>query len=120
MKRVLVAVPDLLFGVQIANAVRTAGGDPHLIRTSSEAGAILAAEPVAAVIVDLGGRIASGAVIQAAAGQGIPVFAFGPHLQAAAIRAARAAGAEKVVANSALADALPGWLAAHLTRNAEC
>ena len=61
-------------------------------------------------MVDLTARIDPPALIQAAAAQAIPVFAFGPHLDTEAIRNARAAGADKVVANSGMAAALPAWL----------
>ena len=117
MKQVLVAVPDLLFSVSVANAIRAAGGEPLTIRGADGAFAALAAEnpyPPALVVVDLSARIDPNEVISAAAASNIPVFAFGPHLDAAAIMAARAAGAEKVVANSALARALPAWLAYRL------
>lgn len=117
MKRVLVAVPDLFFGVSVANAVRAAGGEPITIRGADGAFAALAAEnpyPPALVVVDLAARIDPNEVISAAAAGDIPVFAFGPHLGTAAIMEARAAGAEKVVANSALDRALPAWLAYRL------
>ena len=121
MKRVLVAVPDLLFSVQIANAVRQAGGEPQAIRHAAEAFAALASESAAlpvAVVIDLAARIDPPQVIEAAAANHIPVFAFGPHLDTAAILRARACGAQKVVANSALSSALPGWLNARLSGQA--
>jgi DNA-binding NarL/FixJ family response regulator len=117
MKRVLVAVPDLFFGVPITNAVRAAGAEPIPVRRPEDAFAALASEaphPPDAVIVDLAARLDPADVIAAAAAQNIPVFAFGSHLDTAAILAARAAGADKVVANSAMAGALPAWLAYHL------
>jgi DNA-binding NarL/FixJ family response regulator len=121
VKRVLVAVPDLLFSVQIANAVRGAGGEPVVIRRADEAFAALASENAAlpaAVVIDLAARIDPPQVIEAAAAHHIPVFAFGPHLDTAAILRARACGAQKVVANSALSSALPGWLSAQLAGRA--
>jgi hypothetical protein len=117
MKRVLVAVPDLLFSVPITNAVRAAGAEPIPVRHPEDAFAALSSDQPRlpdAVVVDLTARIDPPDVIAAAAGQNIPVFAFGPHLDTAAIMAARAAGADKVVANSGLAAALPPWLAYHL------
>jgi DNA-binding NarL/FixJ family response regulator len=117
MKRVLVAVPDLLFAVQIANAVRAAGGEPQTIRRVEEAYTALDTEAEsypAAVVIDLAARIDPPALIQTAAARHVPVFAFGPHLDIEAIKAARVAGADKVVTNSALAQALPGWLAGQI------
>lgn len=121
MKCVLVAVPDLFFSVQIANAVRGAGADPVLIRRAEEAYSALAGNSPClpnAVVVDLTARLDPPALIAAAAAQNIPVLAFGPHLNTAAILDARAAGADRVVANSALARALPSWLAYYLQQPA--
>jgi hypothetical protein len=115
---VLVAVPDLFFAVPVANAVRAAGAEPLTARRADEIFAWLAGAngPLPdAVVVDLGARIDPNQVIGAAAAYNIPVFAFGSHLDTAAIFAARGAGAGKVVANSALAPALPAWLATQLT-----
>jgi AmiR/NasT family two-component response regulator len=121
MKRVLVAVPDLLFSVPITNAVRAAGAEPIPVRHAEDAFAALASgspHPPDAVVVDLTAHIDPADVIAAAAGQNIPVFAFGPHLNTAAIMAARAAGADKVVANAGMATALPPWLAYQLAHPA--
>jgi hypothetical protein len=41
---------------------------------------------------------------------GVPVIAFGAHVQGAALVAARAAGADRVLARSAFVNALPGLL----------
>ena len=120
MKRVLVAVPDLLFSVQIANAVRAAGGEPLTIRRGEEAHTALAAGAQTypdAVIVDLSARMDPPAVIQAAVARHLPVFAFGSHLETEAIRAAREAGADKVVSNGALAETLPRWLAGQIVNS---
>jgi hypothetical protein len=117
MKRVLVAVPDLFFGLPITNAVRAAGAEPIPVRRPEDAFAALASDSPHlpdAVIVDLAAHIDPPDVIAAAAAQNIPVFAFGSHLDTAAIMAARAAGADKVVANGALTATLPPWLAYHL------
>ncbi len=114
MKRVLVAVPDLLFGVPVAKAVQAAGADALTVRNGAQALGWLDADRQGlpdAVVVDLSAGIDPNGLIAAACKQGIPVFAFGSHINAAAIRDARAAGADKVVANSALASALPAWLA---------
>ncbi|HUS16092.1 MAG TPA: hypothetical protein VM536_13925 [Chloroflexia bacterium] len=113
MKRVLVAVTDLFFAVPVGNAVRAAGATPVTVRHVDEIFALLAGGNDLlpdAVVVDLGGRMDPNQVISAAAANNIPVFAFGSHLDTAAIFAARGAGAGKVVANSALAAALPAWL----------
>ena len=112
---ILLLVPNLLFGASIATAVQTAGAQ---VRACRNAAAFLDAlqQPadLAGAVVDLGGNPGWEPVIRAAAAAGVPVFAFGPHLDAATLKGARQAGASRVVANSAHAQELPKWLAARL------
>jgi DNA-binding response OmpR family regulator len=67
----------------------------------------------ALVIVDLhvSGVDAQGA-ITAARGHGVPVLAFGRHTQPELLRAARDAGADRVVPRSQLVEELPALVAA--------
>jgi hypothetical protein len=112
---ILLLVPNLLFGASIAQAVQAAGAQ---VRACRNAAAFLAAleQPaeLAGAVVDLGGNPGWEPVIRAAAAAGVPVFAFGPHLDAATLKGARQAGASRVVANSAHAQELPKWLAARV------
>jgi len=109
---ILLLVPNLLFGASIAKAVQAAGAQ---VRPCRHPAAFLAAlqDPAELVgaVVDLGGNPGWEPVIRAAAAAGVPVFAFGPHLDAATLKGARQAGASRVVANSAHATELPKWLA---------
>jgi hypothetical protein len=112
---ILLLVPNLLFGASIAQAVQATGAQ---VRPCRNAAAFLAAleQPaeLAGAVVDLGGNPGWEPVIRAAAAAGVPVFAFGPHLDAATLKGAREAGASRVVANSAHAKELPKWLAAQV------
>ena len=122
--RIVAFVRDLFFAVRIGNTLRPLGYRVDIV--NSEAGLRRALDQgqgsPASVIVDLAfpaidppGRIA--ALKADPATRAVPVLAFGSHLDHPARAAAKAAGADRVVANSQLADDLPG-LVARLTRRA--
>jgi hypothetical protein len=112
MPTILLLVPNLLFGASITQAVQAAGAQVRPCRSLAQFEAALAAEdPVIAAVVDLGSQNAWEPAIRAAAGVGLPVFAFGPHIESTTLKGARQAGATRVVANSALAQEFPKWLA---------
>jgi DNA-binding response OmpR family regulator len=112
---ILLLVPNLLFGASIATAVQTAGAQVRACRnTAAFLAALQQPTDLVGAVVDLGGNPGWEPVIRAAAAAGVPVFAFGPHLDAATLKGARQAGAARVVANSAHAQELPKWLAARL------
>lgn len=114
MSTILLLVPNLLFGASIIQVAQAAGAQVRPCRTPAHFLAALDAEDQAAVVgavVDLGGPATWEPVIRAAAGRGLPVFAFGPHIDSTALKGARQAGATRVVANSALAQEFPKWVA---------
>ena len=92
MKRVLIECRDLFFRGKL-RAILTASG-AELAR----------AEPYDLAVIELGQSGATQRITDLVA-RGIPVLAFGSHLDAAALRAARAQGA-RAVPNSELETAL--------------
>jgi len=119
---VLALVPDLMFATRIESALGYLGYRPLIVK---DAAGLLAAAHIQApalVLVDLA---AVGVDVPAAitalkaspVTRAIPLVAFGPHLDEAARAAARAAGADAVVANSKLALDLPGLLARYAPAN---
>jgi DNA-binding NarL/FixJ family response regulator len=109
-ERILVAVPDLLLQSRITAAAcalefEVAIGD-------SDATALAALDPAPSlVVVDLqAAGINAGALIAAAKAAGAAVLAFGRHTEPLALRAARAAGADRAVARSELVEQLPELL----------
>ncbi|MEN8375369.1 MAG: hypothetical protein ABFS34_07970 [Gemmatimonadota bacterium] len=125
---VLALCPDLLFASKIRGAGAAAGVPVQLVRNQralmdaleAEAEAEAAAAEGAPapgrrlVLVDLGAAH-DGAEAVGAAKQGFPdveVVAFAPHVAADRIQAARAAGADVVLARSAFIVQLPGMLRA--------
>ncbi len=89
---VLVETRDLVFRSKVEAVVRACGFEPRR------------SEPAALAVVELD-REASIERVRSLRARGIEVVAFGPHVQAAWLRAARQAGAE-AVANSQLEAAL--------------
>lgn len=95
-----------MFAVQLQNMARGAG----VRYIAARPGAALARADL--MVVDLGARGDWEGAVREAAGMGMPVVAFGPHMDAEARRRARAAGASRVLANSNLARDLPAILSA--------
>ena len=96
MKRVLIESRDLFFRGKLQEVVRAAGA-----QTTRD-------EPCDVAVVELGNPAAH-ARIRDLVQRGIPVLAFGSHVDAAALRAARDLGA-RAVPNSEIADALRALL----------
>lgn len=116
MKRALFYVPDLFFAPRITDALG------HLGFTTLEVNLRAAEFPQAELmVVQLEGTPAIWAgLIQRARDARIPVLAFGRHTEPQTLRAARQAGAEKVVPNSELVNGLPELVAQLLaTRTSE-
>lgn len=108
--RVGVWVPNLLLRVPVDTAVGAAGGWPVAIGGAGEAVAERCA--VAVLDLDAAGALAPAAVAEMAR-VGIVVLAFGPHVDAEALAAARRAGAV-ALPRSAFLQRLPELLATAL------
>ena len=103
--RALVAVPDLLFQSRIEGALRARGIAWDVAGNDAQAG------HAHLLVVDLqADGIDTPALIRRAKAGGGVVLAFGRHTDAAALRAARDAGADLVVPRSQLAEELPELL----------
>lgn len=113
-RRVLAIVRDLFFAVRITDTLAARGYTVEVVKSAGALDAALAAPGVAPalVILDLNFRAIDPpttiARLKADPATGaLPVLAFGSHLDQAARDAAKAAGADRVVANSKLAEDLP-------------
>ena len=109
MKSALLYIPDLFFAPRIADALA------HLGFTARDADATTDMGRASLLVVQLtGSRETWLRLIATARAANIPVLAFGRHTDAETLRAARQAGANKVVPNSELVMELP-VLVAQLT-----
>lgn len=116
-RRIIAVVRDLFFAIRIRDTLATRGYRVDVAKSRAALDAMLAeGELPALVIVDLA-FVASeppaliAALRAAPRTAAVPILAFGSHLDQGARDAAKAAGADRVVANSKLAEALPELVA---------
>ena len=107
MKQAVYYVPDLFFEPRIADGLKRLDFTAHAITQP----AAVAGNALLVIQLD-GPRDRWLALIGAARDAGVPVLAFGRHTDAETLRAARQAGADKVVPNSQLVAELPELVAA--------
>lgn len=105
---IVAIVDDLLFGSKIRAAAHAAGASLQVLPSATDV-ASLGDTQVSLVIVDLA---ASGAIdrirdLRAIDAMSKPIVAFASHVRADLIAAARAAGADRVLARSAFVAELP-------------
>ena len=110
--RILLLDSDLFFVVKVRTTLQHAGYDVRTARTASDFARRLAEDAPALALVNtaIAGQDWRGA-ITAARAAGIPVIAFGSHVDLETQQQAREAGATRVIANSKLAADLPGIVA---------
>lgn len=112
-RTVVVAVNDLMFGSRIRAAAQQAGAHAVFVRGAADLAVHAARADL--VLLDLDTRwLDAPAVIASlkadAATASARIVAFGPHVDGDALMAARAAGADRVLARSAFVKILPELL----------
>ncbi len=124
-QRIVAAVRDLFFSIRIKETLQAQGHEVTVAKSAATLDAALAvpAGTPTLLIIDLNFRTLDPPAMIARlkadpATRAIPILAFGSHLDHAARDAAKAAGADRVVANSQLADDLPGLVARVMRRQA--
>lgn len=112
--RIVAWAADLVSGARIRGAAQQAGLELRLVRSAEELERAAREESPRLVIVDLEARgDPAGAIARLKAEPAtvhLPVIAFSPHVKEDAIAAARAAGAERVLARGAFFRDLPHLL----------
>jgi hypothetical protein len=114
-------VQDLFFGEALQSGLRRLGHEGAVLDVSAQDESATLVPPVgaAALVVDLeAGEVALTAIRQAKVA-GLPVLAFGPHVDLALHESARAAGADQVVPKSKLVRSFPDLLAPLLAGGAQ-
>ena len=114
LPRVAIVADDLIWATRLADVVRRAGGEALPVRSAASLLAALVAAD--GCLVDLTARAYDGLdALREATTAGVPSVAVGQHDDAAARRAARAAGAAKVYAYRTLFEhgdrELGAWIA---------
>lgn len=121
--RIIAVVRDLFFGLRIANTLGPHGYQVEKVSTPSRLRAALDRGLPNLLVIDLAcapcDPIATIAALKASSTtRAMPILAFGPHIDRAARDAAKAAGADRVVANSKLHDDLVPLVARYATPGA--
>lgn len=122
--RVVAVVRDLFFAVRIRDTLRPRGYQVEVAKSADALRQALAAagDPPALIIIDLAfvasdpPRLIADLKAEASTAR-IPILAFGSHLDHASRAAAKAAGADRVVANSKLAEDLPDLVSRYARRS---
>lgn len=98
---VVVLNRDVMFAVQIGNVVRAAGCTPRFVRTTEAFCAGVGDQPRPVLgIVDMNGEVDWEEIRRVAAvPENPPLLGFGPHVDVASRRAAKAAGLTRIVSN---------------------
>ncbi|HEX6819504.1 MAG TPA: transketolase [Ktedonobacterales bacterium] len=108
---------DLFFVAKVRETLRHAGYETQTVRRAADYAQALAEERPAIALVNTQARgIDWSAAIAAARAVGVPVIAFGAHVDVATQQAARAAGATRVISNAKLASDLVSIVSATLAR----
>lgn len=113
VKAVIVVADDLIWASRLRAAAERAGAPNSLARNEPDLDALMAADPNAAVVVDLNGRAYDGvAAVRAATAAGRRVLAVGQHEDLELRRRALAAGARRVFSYNKLFTDGPAVVAA--------
>ncbi len=116
-RRIIAVVRDLFFAIRIRETLAPRGYRVDVAKSRAVLDTLLATDPLPAlVIVDLAFAASAPPALIAALRAAprtatLPILAFGSHLDQVARDAAKAAGADRVVANSKLVEALPELVA---------
>jgi len=109
--KVLGCIRDLMFSTRVRDAARRHGHDCRIVTRAGDVADHLAGADL--VIIDLmvpgGGALEA---VAAAVAAGVPVVAYGEHVQADVLQAGRDAGADEVVTRSEFTRRLDALLSA--------
>lgn len=111
-KAALALTADLIFASRIQGAARSAGVPVRIVRTGKDIVDSARAEVPRVILLDLEARRVNivGVIEELRADEttaSVPIVVFGPHVEGEALAAARAAGADRVMARSAFVQQLP-------------
>ena len=107
--RVLGCIADLMFSTRLRDAARQLGHDCDIVRRTADVAGRL--EGVDLLVVDLG-IVSGGALeaVQVAREAGVVTVAYGEHVRADVLQAARDAGADQVLTRFEFTRQLPALL----------
>jgi DNA-binding NarL/FixJ family response regulator len=99
---------DLFFGMRIRNALKQMGYVPELRKSEVELDEVMTSPECVLALVDFNDEVNWNAIREIVEGHpGTAVIAFGPHTDVEGFKAAREAGATRVISNGAFSQQLP-------------
>lgn len=111
---------DLIFTSKVTGTARALGHRVLTAGSAAQAAGLIEQDRPRVVFVDLTIGAEAGlpalTALRAAAGPGVPFVAFGPHVEVAALDAARAAGCEEVMPRGRFSAELPEIIRRHFER----
>lgn len=113
MGTIVALVPDIMFGVRVRDVLDQLGYHARVYEVAADALAALTPD-LSLLIIDLRGPVDDLTELVSAAKRldpGLPVLAFGSHVDVERQQAARKAGCDRVVANSKFNADLPSLVA---------
>jgi hypothetical protein len=109
--KILGCIHDLMFSTRLRDTARQLGHECEVVRRASDVAGHLAGADL--VVIDL--MVAGGGALEAvevARDAGVVTVAYGEHVRADVLQAARDAGADEVLTRSEFTRRLPGLLGA--------
>lgn len=99
---IIAVIKDVFFGITVRNTIKKLNFEPQLIKSTDSLADTVAVYDPSLVILDLQviEQESAWGAVTATREMNIPVLVFGPHKDVEGLRAAKAAGVSRVVANS--------------------
>lgn len=99
---IIAVIKDVFFGITVRNTIKKLNFEPQLIKSTDALADTVAVYDPSLVVIDLQviEEESAWSEVTLIREQDIPVLVFGPHKDVEGLRAAKAAGVSRVVANS--------------------
>lgn len=118
---IIAVIKDVFFGITVRNTIKRLNFEPQLIKSTDALADTVAVYDPSLVVIDLQviEKESAWSEVTAIREQDIPVLVFGPHKDVEGLRAAKAAGVTRVVANSQFHREMPNLIERYVRKEEE-
>jgi uncharacterized protein related to proFAR isomerase len=118
---IIAVIKDVFFGITVRNTIKKLNFEAQLIKTTDQLADTVAVYDPSLVILDLQviENESAWSSVTAIREMNIPVLVFGPHKDVEGLRAAKAAGVSRVVANSQFHREMPTLIERYVRQEGE-
>ncbi len=118
---IIAVIKDVFFGITVRNSIKKLNFEPQLIKSTDTLADTVAVYDPSLVILDLQviEKESAWGAVTATRELNIPVLVFGPHKDVEGLRAAKAAGVSRVVANSQFHREMPALIERYVRKAEE-